>query len=165
MSNATPIESASIYAASLAVLICLGLCVLSVRRSSLYGPVVLFWFRLLLRVYRSTVVIFQQEITLPCLLIICACWYPLSFFLYVATCTAFSILLLCYLLAFFSVVMMIRTSEGIVCAHAIKILFLILALTLTHTRSNQPCRPPSQPSQPSGDNVRFEIHEKNGASA
>ena len=141
-SNATSIESASIYIASLAVLICLRLCVPSARRSSLYGPVVLFWFRLLLRVYRSTVVIFQQEISLPCLLIICACWYPLSFFLYVATCAAFSILLLCYLLAFFIVVMMIRTSEGIVCAHAINIIFLILALTLAHTRSNQPCRPP-----------------------
>ena len=79
MSNATPIESSS-YAASMAVFIILGLCVSSVRCSSLHGPVVLFWFRLLLRVYRRMVVFFKQEITLPCLLIICGCWYPLPFF-------------------------------------------------------------------------------------
>ena len=158
MSNATPIESSS-YAASMAVFIILGLCVSSVRCSSLHGPVVLFWFRLLLRVYHRMVVFFKQEITLPCLLIICGCWYPLPFLVYVATCSAISILLLCYLLAFFVVVMMIRASEGILCVRAIEILLLTLALTLTRTRSNQPCRPPSQPSQPSQENVRSEINK------
>ena len=160
MSNATPIESSS-YAASMAVFIILGLCVSSVRCSSLHGPVVLFWFRLLLRVYHRMVVFFKQEITLPCLLIICGCWYPLPFFVYVATSSAISILLLCYLLAFFVVVMMIRASEGILCVRAIEILFLTLALTLTltRTRSNQPCRPPSQPCQPSQENVRSEINK------
>ena len=155
MSNATPIESSS-YAASMAVFIILGLCVSSVRCSSLHGPVVLFWFRLLQRVYRRMVVFFKQEITLPCqlsLLIICGCWHPLSFLVYVATCSAISILLLCYLLAFFVVVMMIRASEGILCVRAIEILLLTLALTLTCTRSNQPCRPPSQ------ENVRSEINK------
>ena len=155
MSNATPVESAG-YAAGMAIFIILALCVSSVRCSSLHGPVVLFWFRLLLRVYRRMVVFFKQEITLPCLLIICGCWYPLPFFVYVATCSAISILLLCYLLAFFVVVMMIRASEGILCVRAIEILLLTLALTLTRTRSNQPCRPPSQPSQ---ENVRSEINK------
>ena len=113
---------------------------------------VLFWLRLMLRVYHRLVVFFKQEITLPCLLIICGCWYPLPFFVYVATCSGISILLLCYLLAFFVVVMMIRASEGILCVRAIEILLLTLALTLTCTRSNQPCRPPSQPCQPSQKN-------------
>ena len=117
-SIAAPIES-SCYAATMAMFLILALCVSSVRCSSFHGPVVLFWHRLLLRLYRRLTVFFKQEITLPCLLIICCCWYPLSFFVYVATCSGISILLLCYLLAFFVVVMMIRESEGILCVRAI----------------------------------------------
>ena len=122
MSIAAPIESSS-YAASMAMFLILALCVSSVRCSSLHGPVVLFWLRLLLRIYNRLLVFFKQEITLPCLLIICCCWYPLSFFVYVATCAGLSILLLCYLLAFFVVTMMIRESEGILCVRAILVLF------------------------------------------
>ena len=155
MSSATPIESSS-YAASMAVFIILGLCVSSVRCSSLHGPVVLFWVRLLQREHRRMVLFFKQEIAGPyklSVLIICGCWYPLSFLVYAAKLSAISILLLCYLLAFFVVVMMIRASEGILCVRAIEILLLTLALTLTCTRSNQPCRPPSQ------ENVRSEINK------
>ena len=118
MSIAAPIESSS-YAGSMAMFLILALCVSSVRCSSLHGPVVLFWLRLLLRIYYSLMVFFKQEITLPCLLIICCCWYPLSLFVYVATCAGIYILLICYLLAFFVVVMMIRESEGILCVRAI----------------------------------------------
>ena len=113
MSNATPIESSS-YVAGSAVLVILGLCVSSVCCSSLHGPVVLFWVRLLQREHRRMVLFFKQEIAVPyklSVLIICGCWYPLSFLVYAATFSAISILLLCYLLAFFVVVMMIRASE------------------------------------------------------
>ena len=132
MSIAAPIEASS-YAACMAMFLILALCVSSVRNSSLHGPVVLFWLRLLLRIYNRLLVFFKQEITLPCLLIICCCcccWYPLSFFVYVATCAGISILLLCYLLAFFVVVMMIRESEGILCVRAINIVGLNVVPTL-----------------------------------
>ena len=152
MSNATPIESAG-YAAGMVIFIILALCVSSARCPSLHGPVIIFWLRLLLRIYHRMVVFFKQEITLPCLLIICGCWYPLPFFVYVATCLGISILLLCYLLAFSVVVMMIRASEDILCVRAMEILLLTVALTLTRTRSNQPRRPPSQVS------VRSEINK------
>ena len=142
MSNATPIESAG-YVAGMVIFIILALCVASARCPSLHGPVIIFWFRLLLRIYHRMVVFFKQEITFPCLLIIRGCWYPLPFFVYVATCLGISILLLCYLLAFSVVVMMIRALKDILCVRAMEIVHLTVALTLTRARSNQRRRPPS----------------------
>ena len=116
------------------------------RSSTLHGPVVLFWLRLLLRLYRRMEVFFKQEISLPCLLIICGCWYPLHFLVYIATCSAIYILLLCYLLAFFMVVMMIRASRGLLCNRAIEIPFLTFARTRRRTLTGRILPTPARTS-------------------